>query len=121
MWTGATRMPTIGFKQKKAIRREWKLRTKESYDLQRDLRDLEAPLPNLTAIAMWKPPLTYDVMEQALLRIRLENNIMTLRRMKYGLVCVCKNFLTANGQSLSSVEEERILDTTEYLSNSEDE
>ncbi|KAJ1384508.1 hypothetical protein SESBI_42454 [Sesbania bispinosa] len=70
---------------------------------------------------MWKPPLTYDVMKQALLRIRVKNNIMALRRMRYGLVWVCNNFLKANGQSLCSVEEERILGTTEYLSNSEEE
>ncbi|KAJ1412048.1 hypothetical protein SESBI_20687 [Sesbania bispinosa] len=106
---------------KKAIRNEWRLRTQESIDLQHDLRELEAPIPNLRAIDMWQAPLTYDAMEQTLLRIRVENNIMALRRMRYGLLWVCKNFLQANGQTITSIEEEQILSTPEYVSNSDEE
>ncbi|KAJ1437328.1 hypothetical protein SESBI_03655 [Sesbania bispinosa] len=106
---------------KKAIRNEWRFRTQESIDLQQDLRELEAPIPNLRAIDMWQLPLTYDVMEQALLRIRVENNIMALRRMRYGLLWVCQKFLQANGQTITWVEEEQILSTPKYPSNSDEE
>lgn len=43
---------------KKAIRKEWRLRSKESTNLQADLNELEAPIPDLLAIQMWhhNPP-----------------------------------------------------------------
>ncbi|KAL2321756.1 hypothetical protein Fmac_026135 [Flemingia macrophylla] len=69
---------------KKAIQQEWRLRFQESVDLQAELNDLNAPLPNLIAQHMWDDHGNkYEAMEQALLRIRIKNNIMALRRGRY--------------------------------------
>jgi len=107
---------------KKAIRKEGRLRSKESTNLQADLNELEAPIPDLLAIQMWQhDPPQFDIMEKALLRIRLENNIKAIRRVRYGMLAVCKRFLYANRKCLSAVEEEVILSTDEYLSNSDEE
>ncbi|KAK2379213.1 hypothetical protein P8452_77879 [Trifolium repens] len=107
---------------KKAIKKEWRFRSQESTDLQSDLRELEAPIPELRAIQLWQNnPRGFDIMEQALLRIRIENNIMAIRRVRYGMLKMCKVFLTANRTYLAAVEEEVILCTDEYLSNTDEE
>jgi hypothetical protein len=107
---------------KKEIRKEWRFRSRDSIDLQSNLRELEAPIPELRAIQLWQhnPP-QFDIMEQALLRIRIENNIMAIRRVRYGMLKMCKVFLTANRTYLAAVEEEVILCTDEYLSNTDEE
>ncbi|CAJ2657065.1 unnamed protein product [Trifolium pratense] len=108
--------------EKKAIRKEWRFRSQESIDLQSYLNELEAPLPELRAIKLWQDnPTQFDNMERALLRIRIENNIMALRRARYGMLKMCTVFLHANRMFLSAVEEEVILCTDEYLSNSDEE
>ncbi|KAK7410834.1 hypothetical protein VNO78_01974 [Psophocarpus tetragonolobus] len=107
---------------KKAIRKEWRLQVEESSDLQRDLNEVEAPIPHLTAIQTWQQfNLSYQHMEQTLLRIKAENNIMAIRRVRYGMLKVCQRFLLANRQQLSLIEEQNILCTPQWLSNSDEE
>lgn len=107
---------------KKAIKREWRLRIRESTSLQSDLTELEAPIPNLQAVEMWQHANHELVkMQEALNRLRIENNIMAIRRVRYGMIQVGKTFLQANGHRMSQAEEENILCADEYLSNPDEE
>jgi len=107
---------------KETIRKEWRLRSQEFTNLQADLNELEVPIPDLLLVQMWQhvPP-QFDIMEKSLLRIRLENNIMAIRRVQYRMLAVFKRFQYANRKCLSVVDEEAILSTNEYLSNSDEE
>ncbi|KAL2347460.1 hypothetical protein Fmac_001460 [Flemingia macrophylla] len=106
---------------KKAIREEWRLRQLESLDLQEDLNQLEAPLPNFQAIQMWQTHNNqYDAMEQALLRIRIENNIMALRRARYGMMKRCYFCLKIDMASKKNIKEEQLKEVVDVVVASED-
>jgi len=59
----------------------------------------------------------FELMEQALIFNRVENNIMEIRRVRFGMVKVCTTFLLANAQHISLIKEENTLQTDTYLSN----
>ena len=104
-----------------AITSEWDYRREESLDLQADLRELGVQIPKLTAAQMWTQATNTPEMEQALLRIRVENNIMALRMARYGMLRVCNKFAEANGRTLPTLEQDMIIERDEYFSNSDDE
>ena len=70
---------------------------------------------------MWGRGADWSEKAQARERIRTENNIMALRRARYGMLTVCENFARANGKRLTLPEEEMIICRDEYLSNSDEE
>lgn len=107
--------------EKKAIKQEWRLRCLESDELQQDLHALEAPIPNITSRGLWRSGCSYEIRVAALNRIRVENNIMLIRRARYGMLRVCQHFATANRRILDPEEQESIIGMEEYLSNSDDE
>ena len=74
-----------------------------------------------TAMQMWTEATNTHEMEQALLRIRVENNIMVLRMARYRMLRVRNKFAEANGRTLTMLEEDMIIERDEYFSNSDNE
>ena len=100
-----------------AIRCEWHYREEELLDLQVDLRKLGVQIPKLTVAQMWNEATNMFDMEQALLQIRVENNIMALRMAQNRMLRVCTKFAEANER----LEEDMIIERDEYFSNSDNE
>lgn len=78
------------------------------------------PITYLRAVEMWHQVMnpSFDIMEQTLLYIRLENNIIAIRRARYHeMRRACKTFLVSDRKYQFSMEEEIILTKEKYLSN----
>ncbi|KAL7194222.1 hypothetical protein ACSBR1_034601 [Camellia fascicularis] len=93
---------------------EWVFKVTEQESLFNDLRNLRAPIPHCRSLNM--PRRNVGDYEQAVSRIKKENNRMLLRRCRHFMFQLATEMAEASNRELTVMKRNNVLNNEKYLS-----
>ena len=96
------------------LRQGWKFRVTEQEGYVNDLHQLGVKIPHRRSMTM--PRTNVPTYEEAVSRIKRENNRMLMRRGRYYMLQLATEMADANGRLLTEAERNNVLNNDQFLS-----